>query len=173
MPVPYAEALFRVASEDTKADALKTWSSLVDDMGAVASDPDMRRVLADPRVTGDQVYSVFVAALGSEPNTHAQNFVRTLIDNDRLGVMPEIAMQFGLLVDAKQGSAEAKITSAFPMNDADVADLVGALEKKFRHQAQACGRRRCSVDRRRARRGRRPRARHVGALATRCHEGRT
>jgi F-type H+-transporting ATPase subunit delta len=128
---PYAEALFRVASEDTNADALKNWSSLVDSMGAVASDPDMRRVLADPRVTGDQVYSVFVAALGSEPDTHAQNFVRMLIDNDRLGVMPEIATQFGLLVDAKQGSAEAKITSAFPMDDADVADLVGALEKKF------------------------------------------
>ena len=128
---PYAEALFRVASEDTRADALKSWSTMVAGMGAVASDPDMRRVLADPRVSADQVYSVFVAALGSEPVTLAQNFVRTLIANDRLGVMPEIATQFSALVDAKQGSAEARITSAFPMSDADVADLVGALEKKF------------------------------------------
>lgn len=128
---PYAEALFRVACEDPSADALKGWSSLVENMGAVASDPDMARVMSDPRVTGDQVYSIFVAALGSEPDTHTQNFVRTLIDNDRLGTMPEIATQFALLVDAKQGSAEALITSAFPMSDADVADLVGALEKKF------------------------------------------
>jgi len=128
---PYAEALFRVASEDQGASALKDWSSLVADMGAVAADPDMGRMMSDPRVTDDQVYSVFVAALGREPNTHAQNFVRTLLENNRLNAMPEIATQFRLLVDAKQGSAEAQITSAFPMNDADVADLVAALEKKF------------------------------------------
>ena len=132
---PYAEALFRVAAEDTRADALTGWSSLVGNMGAVAADPDMQRVLGDPRVTGDQVYGVFVGALGTAPgkdlDTRAQNFVRTLIANDRLGVMPEIATQFAALVDAKQGSAEAHITSAFPMADADVADLVRALEKKF------------------------------------------
>ena len=128
---PYAEALFRVACEDTGANALKDWSSLVVNMGAVASDPDMGRVMSDPRVTDDQIYSIFVAALGSEPNTRVQNFIRALIDNDRLSAMPEIATQFRLLVDAKQGSAEARITSAFPMNDADVADLVAALEKKF------------------------------------------
>ena len=128
---PYAEALFRVAGEDQRADAMATWSALVADMGLVASDPDMRRVLADPRVTSDQVYGVFVGALGNEPNTVAQNFVRALIDNDRLGAMPEIATQFAALVDAKQGSAEAHITSAFPMDDGSVADLVTALEKKF------------------------------------------
>ena len=128
---PYAEALFRVASEDAASGAMQKWSTLVADMGAVASDADMQRVLADPRVTGDQVYAVFVGALGGEIATPAQNFVRTLIDNDRLGVMPTIATQFALLADAKEGSAEAKISSAFPMNDVDVKDLVAALEKKF------------------------------------------
>lgn len=132
---PYAEALFRVAAEDKRADALARWSSLVSGMGAVASDPDMQRVLGDPRYTGDQVYGVFVGALagetGGDLDTHAQNFVRALIDNDRLAVMPEIATQFALLVDAKEGCAEAQITSAFPMDDADVSDLVAALEKKF------------------------------------------
>ena len=128
---PYADALFRIASEDQRADAMTQWSSTVADMGAVAADPDMQRVLGDPRVTADQVYGVFVGALGGEPVTLAQNFVRTLIAGDRLGVMPEIATQFAALVDAKQGSAEARITSAFPMDDAEVADLVRALEKKF------------------------------------------
>ena len=132
---PYAEALFRIASEDTRADAMTEWSSIVENMGVVAADPDMQRVLTDPRVTADQVYGIFVGALDSEPGGTlpllAQNFVRTLIANDRLGVMPGIATQFGALVDAQQGSAEAHITSAFAMDDAEVADLVGALEKKF------------------------------------------
>lgn len=128
---PYAEALFRVAQEDGGAGAMHRWSSLVANMGAVASDPDMSRVMSDPRVTGDQVYGVFVGALGGELDTHAQNFLRALIENDRLNAMPEIGAQFARLVDAQQGSAEAQITSAFPMSDADVSDLTVALEKKF------------------------------------------
>jgi F-type H+-transporting ATPase subunit delta len=128
---PYAEALFRVASEDKGADALKKWSSFVASMGAVASDPDMIRIMNDPRVSPDQIYAVFVGALGSDIDTHAQNLVRTLIANDRLGAAPEMATQFAKLVDAKQGSADAHITSAFAMDDADVSSLVTALEKKF------------------------------------------
>lgn len=131
---PYAEALFRVATEDRGADALKKWSELVANMSAVAADPDMRRVMGDPRVSGDQVYGVFIGAITggrSEPEPFAQNFVRTLIDNDRLSVMPEIGAQFARLVDAKRGTAEARITSAFAMNERDVSELVAALEKKF------------------------------------------
>lgn len=128
---PYAEALFRVAAEDRNTGAMQGWSAMVANMSAVARDPDMQRVIGDPRVTDDQVYGVFVGALDVEPNTHAQNFLRTLIENGRLATMPEIGAQFARLVDAKAGSAEATITSAFPMNDDEVADLVGALEKKF------------------------------------------
>ena len=128
---PYAEALFRVATEDQGADALKKWSALVSNMSAVAADPDMRRVMGDPRVSGGQIYGVFMGAVSTEPSTFAQNFVRTLIENDRLSVMPEIGSQFAMLVDAKQGVAEAHITSAFAMDESDVADLVAALEKKF------------------------------------------
>ena len=127
---PYAEALFRVASVDQGADAMQKWSDLVSRMGAVAADPDMSRVIGDPRVTGDQIYAVFVGALG-DIDTHAQNFVRALIDNDRLGVMPEVASQFTQLVGAKEGSADAQITSAFPLDDAALHDLVTSLERRF------------------------------------------
>jgi F-type H+-transporting ATPase subunit delta len=132
---PYAEALFRVATEDQGTEALKKWSELVSNMSAVAADADMRRMMSDPRVSGDELYGMFMGVvaggLNSQPSTFAQNFVRTLIENDRLGVMPEIGVQFAQLVDIKQGSADALITSAFAMDDSDVADLINALEKKF------------------------------------------
>jgi len=132
---PYAEAMFRIATEDQGADALKKWSALVINLSAVAADPDMRRLMSDPRVSGGQVYDVFMGAVmgaaSAEPSPLAQNFVRTLIENDRLSAMSEIGAQFAKLVDAKQGSAEARITSAFAMDDREVTDLVAALEKKF------------------------------------------
>lgn len=127
---PYAEALFRVATEGDDA-ALAAWSDTVSNLGAIAADPGFQQLIGDPRVTPDQLYGVFAGALGTAPDEKTENFVRTLIDNDRLVVLPEIATQFAQLVDAKQGSAEAAITSAFPMSDADIGALVAALEKKF------------------------------------------
>ena len=127
---PYAEALFRVATEGEAA-VLPAWTEAIDNLGLVAADPGMQQLIGDPRITPDQLYDVFVGAAGNMPDPRIENFVRTLIDNDRLAVLPEISVQFAHLVDAMQGSAEAEITSAFPMNDADVSSLVAALEKKF------------------------------------------
>ena len=128
---PYAEAIFRVAMADGGSASLASWSEQVENLATIAADPDMQRLIGDPRVTPDQLYGVFAGAIGSKPSSAIENFVRTLIDNDRLAVMPEIGTQFARLVDAQQGSAEAKITSAFAMSEGDVSDLVAALEKKF------------------------------------------
>ncbi len=127
---PYAEALFRVALEDG-GDALAGWTETVGNLSAVAADPDMQRLIGDPRITPEQLYDVFAGAYGAKPAAKVENFLRMLIDNDRLAVLPEIGRQFARLVDAQQGTAQADISSAFPMSDAEVGALVGALEKKF------------------------------------------
>ena len=126
---PYAEALFRVASDD--GDSLATWSERVANLATVTADPAMRQLIGDPRVTPDQLHGVVAGSLGGSLDPKTENFVRTLIANDRLAVMPEVAVQFARLVDEESGSAEAEITSAFAMSDADLKDLVTALEKKF------------------------------------------
>ena len=128
---PYAEALFRVATADASRTSLAAWSEQIANLAGVAADPGIGRLIGDPRVAPDQLYEVFSAALGAKPDGKVENLVRTLIANDRLGVMPEIATQFRQLVDAKQGSAEAEITSAFAMSETDVKDFVSALERKF------------------------------------------
>jgi F-type H+-transporting ATPase subunit delta len=128
---PYAEALFRVATTDQGGLSLDAWSEQVANLSTIAADPAMQQLIGDPRVTPAQVYDVFAAALGAKPAQKVENFVRTLIANDRLALMPEVATQFARLVDAMQGSAEAAISSAFAMSDEDVQGLVSALEKKF------------------------------------------
>ena len=134
---PYAEALFRVAAEGKSGGDLNAWADVVADLSAVASDPAMRELISDPKVSDGQVYAVFVGAIKSELKPEAQNFLRALIANDRLAAMPEIAAQFHALKNAKEGTADAEITSAFAMNDAQVADLVAALEKKFKVKLKA------------------------------------
>jgi len=59
------------------------------------------------------------------------NFLHTLIDNGRLAAMPEIARQLRALKNAAEGVADCLIETAFPLNDAQVNELVGALAKRF------------------------------------------
>jgi F-type H+-transporting ATPase subunit delta len=46
-------------------------------------------------------------------------------------LLPQIAEQFDLLKNQFEGSAVAQITSAYELTDAQVAELLAGLEKKF------------------------------------------
>ena len=128
---PYAEAAFRIASSGKSGGDLNAWNALIAEMGAVAERPEMRALVLDPNVGADQLYGVFAAVIKSPLSKEGQNFLRLLVDNDRVSALPEIASQFAALKNKLEGSAEAEITTAFPMSDAQVTDLVSGLAKKF------------------------------------------
>jgi F-type H+-transporting ATPase subunit delta len=124
---PYAEALFRVA----KSGNLPAWSDLVSEMAQVAAHPDVRALADNPRVSNQQIAEVFLSAFKSPLNPEARNFINMLIENGRLTLLPEIAAQFHELKNAQEGAADAQISSAFELSDAQVKEIVAALEKKF------------------------------------------
>lgn len=124
---PYAEALFRVASQGD----LNAWGNLVAEMAQVAAHPDIRSVADNPKVTHQQMRDLFLSVLKSPAGPEAKNFVGMLTENGRLTLLPEIADQFHALKNAGEGAADAEIFSAFPMSEAQVKDLVAVLEKRF------------------------------------------
>jgi len=124
---PYAEALFRVA----KSGNMAAWSDLVSEMAAVAALPDVKSFAANPKLSDKQVSETFLSLLKSNVSPEAKNFVGMLVENGRLALLPEIGAQFHALKNASEGAADAEITSAFALTDAQVKDLVATLEKKF------------------------------------------
>jgi F-type H+-transporting ATPase subunit delta len=124
---PYAEALFRVA----KAADLTAWSGLVSEMAQVAANPDVQALAHNPKVSDDQISAAFIAALKSPVGAEAKNFISMLVQNNRLASLPEIAAQFQALKNAQEGAADADITSAFELSQAQLSELVATLEKKF------------------------------------------
>ena len=124
---PYAEALFRVA----KSGNLAAWSDLVSEMAAVAALPDVKSFASNPKLSDTQVSETFLSLLKSNVSPEAKNFVGMLVENSRLALLPEIAAQFFALKNAAEGAADAEISSAFELTDAQVKDLVATLEKKF------------------------------------------
>jgi len=124
---PYAEALFRVA----KSGNLPAWSDLVSEMAHVAAHPDVQALSRNPNVSDKQIADTLLALLKSPLNDEAKNFVAMLVENGRVTLLPEIGEQFHALKNAQEGAADAEITSAFAISDAQVKDLVAKLEKKF------------------------------------------
>ncbi|WP_068809070.1 F0F1 ATP synthase subunit delta [Thauera phenolivorans] len=125
---PYADAAFELARG---AGALGPWSEVLDRLALVAADPDMQACFSDPNLSSERLTKLMVDVAG-ELNTEQQNFVRVLVDNDRLQVLPEIRDQFVALKNEHEGVLEADIASAFPLDDAMLATLKADLEQRFK-----------------------------------------
>jgi len=75
---------------------------------------------------------LFLDVAGAGLSAEQQNYVRVPVDNERLQVLPEIRDLFVALKNEHEGIKEAKITSAFPMDDATLKALVADLENRFK-----------------------------------------
>ena len=126
---PYAEALFKASAADSKA--VLTW---LDELACVAQQAQLQQFADSPKATPAQVYEVIAGVMKSALDSHAQNFIRTVIANDRLAFVPEVAAQFRALVNAQSGYSDAVIYSAFPIEGAALAEVSQMLEKRFARQ---------------------------------------
>ena len=129
---PYAEALFTAAGAAA--------SGLTDQMSvlsAVAGNEQLRQFADNPKVGAAQVFDVVSGAAQTALDPKVSNLLAAVIENGRLAALPEIAAQFTALVNAQSGSSDAVVYSAFPIDDAALADVVVALEKRFGRKLQA------------------------------------
>lgn len=130
---PYADAAFQLARA---TNALGPWQQALDRMAAVAADAQMVECITNPRLLPAQVAQLFLDVVGSV-SAEQQNFVRLLVDNERLQVLPEIRELYVELKNGQEGVQEADIASAFPLDDATLKNLVAELEARFKCKIQA------------------------------------
>jgi F-type H+-transporting ATPase subunit delta len=131
---PYAEAVFRIAKD---GNAFADWSRMLQLAAAVSQDAQMLALVASPNVGPADIARVFLGVCGNELNQQGNNFVKTLIENDRLSVLPQVAALYEDLKRAHQNELEAVITSALPLDDAQTQALVTGLEKRFGRKVKA------------------------------------
>jgi F-type H+-transporting ATPase subunit delta len=129
---PYAEALFKASSTDRAALAQQ-----VQALADVAADPRLQHFADDPRVESPQIVDVMGSVVGMPLSDAARNLLATVLDNGRLAALPEIAAQFHALVNASSGVSDATVHSAFPIEPAQLADVVQVLERRFKRKLNA------------------------------------
>lgn len=131
---PYAEAAFQLAKE---ANALGAWSQALDRMAAVVNDPQMLECIGNPGISSGVLKQLFLDVVGGNLTVDQQNFVGVLVENERLGVMPEIRDLFTQLKNKAEAAQDATIQSAFAIDNVALAQLVSDLEGKFQCKIRA------------------------------------
>ncbi|MDR1660917.1 MAG: F0F1 ATP synthase subunit delta [Azoarcus sp.] len=130
---PYADAAFALAKG---TDALAAWSEALARLAAVVANVDMRACIANPGLSAEQITGLVLDVSG-ELTGEQRNFVRVLADNERLQVLPEIRDLFAALKNEHEGVLDARIVSAFPLDDASLNSLKAALEARFKARIDA------------------------------------
>src|SRR5512145_2436594 len=125
---PYADAVFEVARDKNDLAGFGRMLALAQ---AIAADPGMAEALASPKLGADAKASLFLSIAGDRFSAEMSNFVRILIEGDRIGVLPEVRALYETSKDAADGVAKATIETAMPIAAAQLAELTGALERRF------------------------------------------
>jgi F-type H+-transporting ATPase subunit delta len=129
---PYAEALFKAGGVD-RAELAAHVQALAD----VAGNAQLRQFADNPKVEAAQVFELITSVVKTPVSDAAKNLLHIVIDNGRLAAMPEIATQFHALVNASSGVSDAVIYSAFPIEPAQLTDVVASLEARFKRKLNA------------------------------------
>lgn len=122
---PYAEALFKSGADV---------AGEIDALASVSADPQLRQLADNPKIGQALVFNVITDVLLRKSVTlsaPAANLLHAVIDNGRISVLPEIAVQFKALLNARSGIAEATVYSAFAIDEQQLAEVMPALEKRF------------------------------------------
>ena len=125
---PYAEAVFALAREQN---ALPAWSGMLALAAAVAGDARMGQLASDPRVERARFLGLFLDICGGHLDANGANFVRLLVENRRLNLLPEIAALYEGLRAEAEARIEATVTSAFSLNAAQLKTLEQGLKRRF------------------------------------------
>ncbi|GAC1356215.1 MAG: F0F1 ATP synthase subunit delta [Variovorax sp.] len=123
---PYAEALFKASQADLEGTA--GW---LEPLAAVAGDPQLLQLAGNPNIRAQQLVDVITGVVKQPLPGPAMNFLRTVIENERLAALPEIASQFRALKNARTGASDAVVYSAFALDAGALGSVTPALEKRF------------------------------------------
>jgi F-type H+-transporting ATPase subunit delta len=130
---PYARAAFEEARATKRLDP---WSEALHVAAAVVGDPRVVDLLGNPHVTPAELAQLVGGIAGPKLGEQGGNFVRTLADNRRLSVLPQIAELFDTLKDAEQGVADVTVTSAAPLAARQREELSAALERRLKRSVR-------------------------------------
>jgi F-type H+-transporting ATPase subunit delta len=125
----YASALYSLASEKAAVPAVEADLEKLGE--AILGSADFAALIRNPQIGRDaaaKAVDAVASVLGLSDLT--KNFLGVLAGNRRLAALPEIVRAFAAIAAAARGEVTAEVTSAHPLDDAQLAALVAKLKER-------------------------------------------
>ncbi|HWA30664.1 MAG TPA: F0F1 ATP synthase subunit delta [Rhizomicrobium sp.] len=131
----YATAVFELAQEEKSVEALeKDFTAL---KAMIAESPELARLVRAPVFTREEQAAGLNAVLHRmEAAALTRRFVLMLASKRRLFALVDIIRAFELQLAKLRGEVSAEVTSARPLNDAEVTSLKQILKSKLGRDAR-------------------------------------
>lgn len=131
---PYAEAVFKLAMTGK---SLSQWSKILKLAAEIAENERVRSLIGNPLISVKQLSELILEIGGRKFNQEARNLITLMIENKRVQVLPQVSFLFEQLKANHEGALDAKIVSAFELEDGQLSKLVSELEQKFKRKIEA------------------------------------
>jgi len=122
----YASALADVALERGEAHEvqgeLQAWADLLE------SNPNLQEVFRNPTIALDKKRAVLNKLIErARPRPTTANFLKVLLQNQRLTELPQINQKLAEILDQRAGMIAATVTTARPVAESSRQSLIGRL----------------------------------------------
>ncbi|NPA74240.1 MAG: F0F1 ATP synthase subunit delta, partial [Epsilonproteobacteria bacterium] len=90
----------------------------------------MKNIILSPNISKDEKYN-FLISLVENKDKHFDNFIKILVENDRLMLIPAICDELRYQISLKENSFVGKIISNKPFDDNSIKNIEEKLSSKF------------------------------------------
>lgn len=125
---PYAEAVFKRALE-TKA--VSEWSDMLAFLALVMQDDEMAAVIANPKVTQEQLTQLLLDICQDQLQKEGVNFLKLLVQNDRLLLAPQISELYESHKAEHEGYVDVEVVSAYALTKEEQNKFATTLKKQL------------------------------------------
>jgi F-type H+-transporting ATPase subunit delta len=132
---PYAQAVFELANDGGD---LGPWSESLAVAGQLLADRPLVEYLGNPGFSDEQrleflkgLFKKAGAKLLAGGDEKGTNFLKLLLENRRVAVLPEISKHFEALKAKVENSVDAVVTSASELSKKQVGEIAAALTERL------------------------------------------
>jgi F-type H+-transporting ATPase subunit delta len=130
---PYAVAAYQRAKETSST---AQWEDMLAFLADALDDPLLRQAASNPLADKDQFLAALFDLCQGELNEEGQNFLRLLVHNHRLGLMPSIRTLFSHYRAEDEGYIDVSVATAFPLASDEEQDIAAIVENLVKRQAR-------------------------------------
>jgi F-type H+-transporting ATPase subunit delta len=125
---PYAKAVFDLAQQENAFDA---WTTALEQLAVISNDADFGALVSNPRVDSAKVAELLTDLIKDSLPQGGANFIKLLVQNDRLQSLVNINQQYTDLVAKAKALVNAEVITAKPLTEDQKSSLAAALEKRL------------------------------------------